>query len=487
MNYLKQLSLFLLIIFLTACAVGPDFHTPPLPCVSRYTENPLPRQTVSTNIHGGASQRYTCEDIPAAWWTLFRSPTLNQLICRGIQNSPNLEAAKAALRQAHENVNVQIGTLLIPNVSGQFTGTRQRFSEDAIGLPGNVSETFNLFNTTVNVSYTPDVFGGNRRQVESFVALEDFERFELEAAYLTLTANITTAAITEASLRAQIQATHDIIKLQRDILRIVKTQFGLGAVSAVEVATQETQLAQTEVLLPVLEKNLAQIRHQLAVLVGSFPCACLPQFDLNALHLPEKLPVTLPARLVCQRPDVRAAEALLHQASAQIGVATANLLPQFPLTANYGSEAINIAHLFTSPTQVWLLSGQALQPIFRGGALFAARRGAIAAYDQAFAQYKQAVLQAFQNVADALRATETDARTLKDQTAAEKAAYKLLVLTKGQFYLGATDYLSLLNAQQQYQRARVLRIQAQTARFADTAALFQALGGGWWNRQCRLG
>lgn len=487
MTYLHRLSLLLLTTFLTACAVGPDFHTPCAPCVSRYTETPLPRQTVSTDIHGGVSQRYTCEDIPAAWWTLFHSPTLNQLVCRGIQNSPTLAAAKAALREAHENVNVQIGSLLFPAFDGQFTATRQRFSEDNIGLSG-VSEIFNLFIATVNVTYNPDVFGGSRRQIEAFGALEDFQRFELEAAYLTLTANIATTAIAEASLRAQIAATHDIIKIQRDILRIVKSQFQLGGVSGVEVATQETQLAQTEVLLPVLEKSLSQTRHLLAVLVGSFPCQCgLPHFDLDVLHLPEKLPVTLPAKLVCQRPDVRASEALLHQASAQIGVATANLFPQFPLTANYGSEAQKISNLFINRNQVWLLSAGVLQPIFHGGALIAGREAAIAAYDQAFAQYKQTVLQAFQNVADALRATETDARTLKQQTAAEKAAYKLLVLTKGQFYLGATDYLSLLNAQQQYQRARILRIQAQTARFTDTAALFQALGGGWWNRGCALG
>jgi NodT family efflux transporter outer membrane factor (OMF) lipoprotein len=487
MIHLKLFTLFILsAVLLSACAVGPDFHAPRGPCAQRYTEIPLPRQTVSTQTPGGESQVYVCEDIPAAWWTLFRSPALNRLICRGIANSPTLAAAKAALRQAQENVNVQIGTLLVPNVGGQFTGTRQRFSDDSIGLEG-VNSLFTLFNTTVNVSYSPDIFGGSRRQIEAFSALAESQQFELEAAYLTLTANIVTTAVTEASLQGQIQATHDLIKIEKDLLRIVKTQFELGGISGVDVLTQETQLAQTQALLPPLEKRLLETRTSLSVLVGSLPCQPgIPYFDLDSLHLPKKLPVTLPSRLVCQRPDVRAAEALLHQASAQVGVATANLFPQFPLTANYGSEAIRISNLFINRNQVWLLSGQLLQPIFQGGALMAQRRAAIDAYDQAFAQYRQTVLQAFKNVADALQATEMDARTLQAQTAAEKSAHELLVLTKQQFYIGATDYLSLLNAQQQYQRAHVIRIQAQAARFADTAALFQALGGGWWNRKCAL-
>ena len=475
--------LFFFTLLLTACAVGPDFHAPCAPCAQRYTETPLPKKTVSTRIPGGESQTYVREDIPADWWTLFHSPPLNTLICRGIANSPTLIAAKAALRQAQENVNVQIGSLLIPNIGGQFRETKQRFSDNNIGLLGPNS-IFTLFNTTVNVSYTPDIFGGNRRQVEAYGALAEFQQFELEAAYLTLTANITTTAITEASLRAQIQATRDLINIEKDLLRIVKAQFELGGVSAVEVLTQETQMAQTQALLPPLEKHLWETRNALSVLVGSLPCEPgIPYFDLDSLHLPKKLPVTLPATLISQRPDVRAAAALLHKASAEIGVSTANLFPQFPLTANYGSQAIEISNLFINRNQVWLLSGQLLQPIFQGGALMAQRRAAVAAYDQAFAQYKQTVIQAFQNVADALRATEIDARTLQAQTAAEKSAHQLLVLTKQQFYIGSTDYLSLLNAQQEYQRAHVIRIQAQANRFADTAALFQALGGGWWNKK----
>lgn len=487
MHYHKsyRFLLFLISFLLTSCAVGPNFHTPKGPCTERYTECPLPEKTASANTPGGESQFYTCEDIPAAWWTLFRSPSLNRLICRGIANSPNLAAAKAALRQAEANQSAQIGSLLFPSVDGQFGALRQEFSLDSIGLFG--TRLFNLFNATVNVGYTPDIFGGNRRQVEAFGALADFQRFELEAAYLTLTANITTTAIAEASLEAQVHATRELVRVEENLLKIVKSQFELGAVSGTDVLTQQTELAQTRALLPALEKGLAQTRDALSVLVGNIPSqSCLPTFNLSSLHLPKKLPISLPSKLICQRPDVRAAEALLHQASAQIGVATANLLPSFPLTASFGNQALKISNLFIGRNQTWLLGSQTVQPIFHGVALIEERKAAIAAYDQAFAQYKQIVLQGFQNVADSLNAIETDARTLQAQTLAENSARELLALSEDQFRLGAIDYLTLLNAKRQYQQAHINRIQAQAARFADTAALFQALGGGWWNRKCDL-
>jgi NodT family efflux transporter outer membrane factor (OMF) lipoprotein len=285
-------------------------------------------------------------------------------------------------------------------------------------------------------------------------------------------------------LRAQIKATEDILAAQEKQLEVVEHQFQLGAVALPDVLAQQTQRAQTRTTLLPLKKELAQSRHQLAVLTGRLPseALALPEFDLDGLQLPEELPLSLPSSLVRQRPDIRAAEALLHAASAQVGVATANLYPQLTLTGSYGSEAAKLNTLFTGSTAVWSLGAGLLQPLFHGGELTARRRAAVAAYDQAAAQYRAVVLQAFQNVADVLWALDADAGILVAQSDAEKSARDSLDLTQKQFLLGAISYLSLLNAERQYQQARIGLVQAQAVRFADTAALFQALGGGWWNR-----
>lgn len=478
---------------LTACMVGPDFHKPQAPKVKNYTETPLPAKTVSTPAAGnaGKSQQFVLgQTIAADWWKLFRSRELNILISTGLANSPNVAAAEAALRQAEDTLNAQIGTLLFPNATAPVNGTRQRFSGATIG-GGDVPNTiFNLFNATVNVSYNLDIFGGARRQVEGYRAQVDYQQFQLLAAYLTLTSNIVTTSVTIAALQEQLRATYEILRLQQDQLDIMRKQFNVGGVAYSDVLTQETLTAQTRATIPPLEKNLSQSRHALSVLVGDFPNGALPTIELNALNLPAQLPVSLPSELVRQRPDVRASEALLHVASAQIGVAIANMLPQFPLSGNYGWTSTTPASLFEPANNVWFYTYGFTQPIFQGGALWAKRRGAFAAYDQAAAQYRQTVLQAFQNVADSLRALETDARTLRAQKQAEMAARNNYRIAKDQYRLGGVNYLSLLNAQQQYQQAVINRIQAQAARYSDTAALFQALGGGWWNRcgrsLCRL-
>jgi NodT family efflux transporter outer membrane factor (OMF) lipoprotein len=361
--------------------------------------------------------------------------------------------------------------------------TRERFTGAALGQSGFGGSVFNLYNASVNVSYTLDIFGGERRQLEGLLAQVDYQWFQLEAAYLALTANIVTAAVREASLRFQIQATREIIAALETQLDVVERRFELGAVSRSDVLAQRTTLAQFRATLPPLEKQLAQVRNQLSVYVGRFPSeAQLPEFALDHLELPRELPVSLPSALVRQRPDIRASEALFHQASAQIGVATANLYPQITLTGAFGSETTRFHDLFGSGTAVWSLAASLLQPIFHGGELTAKRRAAIAAYDQAAALYRESVLEAFQNVADALRALEVDARTLQAQADAAAVAHEALDLTSRQFQLGAVSYLSLLNAQQQDIQARITLVQAQAARYSDTAALFQALGGGWWNR-----
>ncbi len=482
-QFKAYLSTFLLIL-LTSCAVGPNFHSPIAPQTSRYTASPMPAKTTSANSPGGKSQHFLFDrDIPAQWWGLFRSRYLDDLIRKGIANNPNLQAAQASLRQAQENLRAEIGAGLFPSINGSFSAERERFSGQQFGQNNSPGSTFSLYNASVNVTYTLDVFGGIRRQIESFRALVDFQRFEVEAAYLTLTANIATSAITEASLRAQIDATRNLVQLQEKQLAIVKTQFTLGGASGSDILLQETQVQQTRSLLPPLQKNLYQVRHALAVLVGELPSQSdVPIFRLEDITLPRVLPISVPSNLVRQRPDVRAAEALMHQASALIGVATANLLPQFPLSANFGYTSNSLNTLFTHNAETWSIIGQVTQPIFQGGALLAQRRAAIAAYDAAAAQYKQTVLTAFQNVADALRAIEMDAQALKDLSAAEISARKTLILTQEQYGLGGASYVSLLIAQRQTVQATITRIQAQAARYADTAALFQALGGGWWNR-----
>ena len=469
---------------LTGCTLGPDFHRPEAPATDKYTRSPLPGETASAPVSGGEAQRFDLgKDIPAQWWTLFHSEALDRLIRQALTDSPTLAAAQAALRQAQENLAAQRGVVLYPAVDAKASAARQKFSGASTGQPGQ-GEILTLYNASVDVSYMLDLFGGGRRELESLRSQVDYERFQIEGAYLTLTSNIVTAAVKEASLRAQIRSTLDIVADQEKQLEVVERQFQLGGASRSDALAQRAQLAQTRATLPPLEKALAQTRHLLAVLAGKLPGeAVLPEFYLDNLKLPDELPVSLPSSLARQRPDVRASEELLHAASAQIGVATANLYPQITLSGSYGSETTRIEHLFGSGTSVWNLGSGLLQPLFHGGELRAKRRAAFAAYDQAEAQYRETVLLAFQNVADVLKALEDDAGTLKAQAEAEAAARDTLDLVEKQFNLGAVSYLSLLNAQRQYRLAHFLLVQAQAARFADTAALFQALGGGWWNRE----
>ncbi|MCL9685046.1 efflux transporter outer membrane subunit [Legionella maioricensis] len=466
----------------SACMVGPNFRSPPPPQVERYTETPLPKKTVRSQSAGGNEQTFvTNEDIPIIWWELFHSQSINQLIQAGLANNPSLASAIAALRQAQENVKVQIGNTLWPAFNTTNYAERQRYSFTSIAS-GDEAVTFNLYNVTANVSYTLDAFGGSRRAIESLRAQADYQQFLLIGAYLTLTSNIVTTAISVASYQDQIDATLELIKVEEVVLDILNKQYRLGGISNADVLTQQTTLEQTKASLPPLQKNLSLAKHSLSALVGKFPDGPLPKIDLNSLRLPSNIPVSLPSNLVRQRPDVRAAEATLHAACAQIGVATANLLPQFTLTGSYGWLNTSLTNLFTPQNVVWNIIGQVAQPLFKGGALFAARRAKIAAYQQADAEYRKTVLQAFQNVADSLRALETDARTLQAQALAEKAARQALNLTLSQYRLGATNYINLLNAQHQYQQTRINRIQAQAARYSDTVALFQSLGGGWWHK-----
>jgi NodT family efflux transporter outer membrane factor (OMF) lipoprotein len=474
----KAAGAALSVLALSACAVGPDFAVPPAPAVSGYTPEGQLATTVSVDIAGGVAQKFDSgRDIPGEWWKVFHSKELDGLIAEALQANPSLQAAQAALWQAKENLYAQQGHLL-PSLDANASDTRQQFSPAEFGQPGSPL-IFNLFQTTLNISYTPDVFGGQRRLIETQAALADYQRFQLEATYLTLTSNVVTAAVQEASLRGQIDATRDIIKSDTEQLGVVRNQFDAGAASRTDVLTQQSAVAAAEATLPPLQKQLEQQRHVLLALIGRFPNdARNDHLTLASLRLPTDLPVSLPSQLVEQRPDVRAAQTQLHQASAQIGVAIANRLPQFTLTGDYGSAAVTTAALFTPGALIWSAAASGTQPLFHGFTLLHQQRAAEAAYDEAGAQYRSTVLAAFQNVADALRALQFDAATLK----AQRAASETLDLARGQYRLGAITYLILLNAQNSYQQALLAVVQAQAARYADTAALFQALGGGWWNR-----
>jgi NodT family efflux transporter outer membrane factor (OMF) lipoprotein len=474
----------LVLLMLTACAVGPDFHEPTPPASQRYTPEPIPTSTVEASGRAGAAQTFVQgADIPAAWWTLFKSERLDQLIRESLRDSPTITAAKAALRSAAATYTAERGALLVPTVDGVAQATRERVPGAAFGLPSIPASLFTLYDASVNVSYRLDLFGASRRQLEGLRAQRDYERWELEAAYLSLAGNIVTTAVTAASLRAQIAAAADIVASQREQLKVVERQLNAGGASGTDVLTQRTQVAQSEAALPALEKSLAQARHRLAVLAGRPPDATdVPELTLADLTLPTQLPLSVPANLVRQRPDVQAAEAQLHQASAQAGVATANLYPQLNLTGSIGSETISASELFKAGTAAWSIGGSLTQPLFHGGELIEKRRAAFADLDRAAAQYRDAVLSALQDVADTLRALESDARNLRAQADTESLAAQTLSIAQKQFQAGAISYLALLSAQRQYAQAVQARVQAEALRYADTAALFQALGGGWWNR-----
>jgi NodT family efflux transporter outer membrane factor (OMF) lipoprotein len=470
---------------LAACAVGPDFHAPRAPDTTHYTRDPQPTATVAAPGAGGAAQSFAPDrDIPAEWWTLFHSSALDELMRQALKDSPTVQSAQATLLNAAETYKANRGGLLLPQVDAQGLAERQREPGALLGEPQLPAVIYNVFGATLNVSYRFDLFGASRRQVEGLAAQTDYERFELEAARLSLADNIVTTAVNIASLHAQITALTDIIASERQQLKVVQRQFDVGGASRADLLTQQTQVATNEAQLPALEKQLAQAQHRLAVLAGRTPDdTSVPDFNMEQLSLPEQLPLSVPAQLVRQRPDVQAAEALLHEATAQLGVATANMYPQLNLTGSVGSEALNSSDLFKSGSMVWSLAGGLTQPVFHGGELLGLKRAARASLERAAADYRQAVLAALQDVADTLRALEGDARVLQANNTAESDAREALTITKMQYQAGGVSYLALLTAQRQYQLAVQSRVQAQAARYADTAALYQALGGGWWNRE----
>jgi NodT family efflux transporter outer membrane factor (OMF) lipoprotein len=495
-------------VLAAGCAVGPNFHNPEAPANAGYAPEPLPESSSSADIHGGEVQHFIPgRDIPFQWWELFECPVLNSLIERAFKSNPTVVAAQAALAQAQELVYAQQG-FYFPSLGATYQAERHKIAgnltnDQAPGVQGNGDNLlaplqtpgvppytaplyYNFQTAELTVGFVPDVFGGNRRQVESLAAQTEMQRFALEATYITLASNVAAAAIQEASLRAQIRATQGIIAADEKALQILRDQFRLGQAMRIDVAAQETALAQAKATLPPLQLQFEQGRDLIRALAGNLPNQEVAEtFELDALHLPPELPVSLPSKIIEQRPDVRAAEAALHAANAQVGVALAAMLPQFPITGSYGGNADQFSWMFRHGGPFWNLVGDVTQPLFQGGTLLHRKRAANEALKQAAAQYQSAVITAYQNVADTLHASLSDADTLAASVDAERAAKVTYDLTLRQMQVGYVNTLILLSAEAAYDQALLSRIQAQAARYTDSVALFQALGGGWWNRTAK--
>lgn len=464
-----------LISSLSSCDLGPEHKRPPLPENAGYSDGPLPEGTAATEATANDAQRFLSgRDIPGDWWKVFGSPALSQLITAALENSPDIDAAKATLRQALENGRATSSGWL-PSSEAKASRTDVGFSAAAIGQ--TYTAVFALSVAQLNLSYPLDFFGMSSKTKVAISQVMD-QRFQLEAAYVTLSSNIVVAAIQEASLRAQIEATQTLIATKTRLLGLVERQFDLGGATMADVLTQKSAVAQSETNLPSLRSNLEQQRTLLRMLAGRLPSGPLAeQFSFDDLRLPEEVPVSLPSRLVEQRPDVRSSEEQLRAAAAQVGVAIAAMLPQVSLSASAGNTAISSLSF-----PIWNYGFSLSIPIFDAGKLIHQRRAADAGLDVAAARYRGAVLHAFREVSDSLRALQGDAEAVAAQRKVEKLASESLSIAEKQLVAGSGSVLTLLNSQSQFEQARLGLIQAQAKRFSDTAALYQALGGGWWNR-----
>jgi NodT family efflux transporter outer membrane factor (OMF) lipoprotein len=460
------------------CQVGPEFHAPAAPD-GGYVQGTLP---TAIGAAQGSQRLAAGADVPARWWEAYGSPQLNALVDQAVKASPDLQSAEAALRSAHELYLAQHGALL-PTADAGYNVSRQKLSSEISPTLNNNADLFTLHTLQLNVGYTPDVFGGLHRQAEEALAQEEAQRFQAEAAYLTLTANVVAAAIQQASLAAQIRDAEALVASYRRTLDLTRRSLSQGELAESDVALQEVAVAQAEQTLPALRKQLAQQNDLLAFLTGRTPAeAPATAIDLQSLALPSELPVSLPSDLVRHRPDVRAAEANLHAASAAVGVAIAARLPAFPLTASVGSQSTDFGKLFSGPNVFWTLTAAASTPVFQGGQLLHRQKSAEALLDQAKAQYRGAALAAFQNVADSLQALEGDARAVDAALAVDQSTARALASVQKQLRQGEGSVLPVLTAEQARLQAQSALTQTRAARLADSAALFQALGGGWWNR-----
>lgn len=480
----KIASLTFVATFLSGCAVGPNFKIPAAPGVTSYLPASGATPTSGDQVPGQKVVRNG--EIPAQWWELFRSNELDALVQNAIIHNPDLAAAEAGVRVARANALAQRGSLF-PSIDANLNATRQKVplapavdADTGAALPETAR--YSVVTRQVSVAFVADVWGGLRRQVEAADAEVESQAFQREGVYLTLATNTALAAVEEARLRGQIAATNQIIKLQTDLLHLLRRQQEMGHIGLTDVLTQETALAQSQLTLPPLERQLAQQRNLLAFLTGRFPNeGRLPTFQLSSFQLPRSLPLSLPGDLVRQRPDIRTAEANLRQANANIGAAIANRLPQVTLSASAGKTWSSVPDI-TPSGAAWAVGGNLAQKLFDAGTLAHQQRAAEETTNQSLAQYRGVVLSAFKDVADVLRALQSDIRTINAAATAKRAAGQNVELVRKQVEEGQVNIPLLIEVQRAYLETSLAHIDAQAARFADTIALFQALGGGWWNR-----
>ncbi len=469
------------IMMLTGCMVGPSYVRPRDSLPSTYIEEPLEIKTESEEYK--PAQSFVSErELPTQWWRLFKYEPLNQLVEASLINSPTVKAAQAALDVAVETVYAQEG-FLYPTINAEFIPTRNKTSRDLASNTSSNAYYYSLYTLQGTLTYTVDVFGGIRRQIESLKALSDSQCYTLENTYLILISNVVQAAVQEVGLRGLIASTKKIIEIQRKFFETFKQLFEFGHVSQADVITIEALLAVYEASLPPLEKQLAIERDLIKILAGRFPNDTeTPEFPIGSLQLPAELPVALPSTLVEFRPDVRAAEEQLHSACADIGAARANRLPKFTLTPNiYGYASTSLGSLFDTGNVFWEIALDVLQTVYDGDTLKHKEDAAWAAYKQAVEQYRVTVLGAFQDVADALHSIQHDAKGYAAAKKAENAASKSLKIVQGQLEAGDVNLLIVLTAEQIYHQALLNLVQAETNRLSDSVALFRALGGGrWW-------
>lgn len=478
-NQLTKVWLIVILAMLSGCVVGPNFVRPAAPDTDRYTRELQSEATVKAN---GQTQHFTNSNMLSAdWWKLFQSPELNALVNQAITNNPTLKASEASLLQSQDSMRAGYG-VFFPQIQATTGVSRQRTAApQGQGLQTN-SRIFNLITLSSSVSYALDVFGGARRSVESLRAQADYQRYENVAAYLMLSANVVNTSIARAAYAGEIDITQQLIKLEKEQLRLTQAQVHAGTSPYANVLGIQSLIAAQQASLAPLEQNLSQTQHLLATLEDEFPSqADLPDIDLNKLSLPIDLPVSLPSELVNQRPDILAAEAQMHVASAKIGVATALMFPSFSLDGTFGVSGSNFGNLTAASGKFWSIGPTATIPLFQGTTLWFGRRAAIDAYQQSRAYYRQTVLSAFAQVADSLKGLEHDAQGLQAQVEAKRAAEEELKLLQANYRAGLVDYLAVLTADIQFHETSIAYLQAVAQRYQDTVALFVALGGGWWN------
>jgi NodT family efflux transporter outer membrane factor (OMF) lipoprotein len=464
------------------CAVGPNFTRPAAPPVTHYVHGSDPAATVEAQ---GTAQRFTDGAVAPEWWRLFNSHKLDAVVLEALAANPGLEAAAASLRQSEHTLRSGYG-IFYPNVEADASATRQRLSLEKFGEAGVPSPVFNLFTLQASASYVLDLFGGERRMIEGLRAQVDLQRANEQATYITLIANIVNTIVAQAAYREEVQATRELIGLEREQVRLAEVQVNSGTAAYSTVLTLRSQLAATEATIPQLEQKLAQTDDLLATLAGHVPADWNPtQVTLADLRLPGELPVSVPSQLVRQRPDILVAEATAHAASAGIGVATAAMLPSITLSGAYSANGTTTGNLFSANGRAWSFGADLAQPLFEGGTLWYKRKAAIDSYQQAMALYRQTVLAAFAQVADTLQALDHDAAALRAQDEALATAKEALRLVQINYEAGLNTFLDVLVADSQYHQALVNDLAATALRYQDTVALYVALGGGWWSADPR--